>query len=178
MPRGFASYRFSRKYSLFLSEASNEEIVSISKELSGEVAAQARTLSYMSVVMVIASSLVPLASVFLIQQAGSTVTNYDVIVKFIRFGALAMMCISAMTSMLAANKALRALSMSTLMWRNVRESPSDESAYEQTSAMSRANRLLFTGRNNLKVGVSLLACGVALFTATFAFEMLSVMGYF
>ncbi|MDO5861811.1 MAG: hypothetical protein Q4Q58_03345 [Thermoplasmata archaeon] len=177
MPRGFASYRFSSKYSLFLSEASNEEIVSISKELSEEVAGQARTLSYMSVVMVIASALVPLVSIFLI-QAGSTVTNYDVIVKFVRFAALAMMCIAAVTSMMSANKALRALSMSTLMWRNVRESPSDESAYEQTNAMSRANKLLFTGRNNLKVGISLLAAGVTLFTATYAFEMLSTMGYF
>lgn len=177
MARG-QSFRFSRKYSLFLSEASNEEIVSISKELSSEMATQTRTLAVTAVGMVIAAAVVPMVAVLLIQQAGDTVTAYDTAVKFVRFLSLAMMCISALTAMMAVSRSLKASSMSTLMWRNVRESPSDESAYEQTNAMNRLNRLLFTGRNNLRVSAMLLAAAVTLFTATFAFEMLSVMGYF
>ena len=37
--------KFSKKYSLFLSEASNEEIVSISKELTDEIAVQVRAVN-------------------------------------------------------------------------------------------------------------------------------------
>ncbi|MDO5861442.1 MAG: hypothetical protein Q4Q58_01370 [Thermoplasmata archaeon] len=67
--------------------------------------------------------------------------------------------------------------MSPLMWRKIRESPTDESAYEQTNAMTRLNKLLFTGRNNLWLSAMLLAAAVTFFTATFAFEMLVAMGY-
>lgn len=173
-----SSFKFSKKYSLFLSEASNGEIVAISKELSGEMAAQTRLLNITAIALLAVASMVLLMGVFLVSQVDSPVTKFNTIITFCRFGALTLMCIGAGLAALAVSKALKASSMSTLMWRNVRETPSDEAAYEQTRAITQLNRLLFTGRNDINMSSLMIALGSILLAVTFAVDLLVSMGYF
>ncbi len=171
------SFRFSRKYSLFLSEASNEEIVSISKELSGEMANQVRLMNVTAVALLAVSSMVLLVGVFLISLIDGPVTKFNTFIVFARIGALALMCIAASLASMAVSKSLKASSMSPLMWRNIRETPDDEAAYEQTAAIGRLNKLLFTGRNDIRMSSMMLVLGSIILAVTYAVEMFSSMGY-
>ena len=172
-----SSFKFSKKYSLFLSEASNGEIVAISKELSGEMAAQTRLLNITAVALLAVASTALLIGVFLVSQVDAPISKFNTIMTFCRFGALTLMCIGAGLAAMAVNKAIKASSMSTLMWRNVRETPSDEAAYEQTKAITQLNRLLFTGRNDINMSSMMIALGSILLATTFAVGLLADMGY-
>lgn len=175
MARRFS--KFSRKYSMFLSEASNEEIVSISKELSDEIAVQTRAINIAALILLTLSVVALLLIVFLLSMVGAQVSSLSRVISFMRFGSLAMVCIAAVLSSSALSKALRALSASPLMWRHVRETATDEMVYEQTLAINRLNRLLFRARNLLSSSSMLLVLGAIVMAITYAIELLMSMGY-
>lgn len=104
-------------------------------------------------------------------------TKFNTFIVFARFGALALMCIAASLASMAVSKSLKASSMSPLMWRNIRETPDDEAAYEQTAAIGRLNKLLFTGRNDIRMSSMMLVLGSIILAVTYAVEMFSSMGY-
>lgn len=169
--------KFSKKYSLFLSEASNEEIVSISKELTDEIAVQVRAVNIAALAILSVSVIALLVVVLILCIVDGPVTSFNRILVFVRFGSLAMLCIGSILSASALRRALRALSASPLMWRHVRETATDEAVYEQTLAINRLNKLLFTSRNLLSSATSVIVFGVILMAATYAVELLASMGY-
>lgn len=175
MARG--SSKFSRKYSMFLADASDEEVVSISKELAGEMALQVRSLNTVAVSLLAVSSVALLLAVYLISLVDGPVTSFNTLIMFLRFGSLSMMCLAALFGALSLGKALRASSMSTLMWRNVRETATDETVYEQRMSVEKLNRLLFTARNDIWVSSLLMVLGSVVLGMTYAVEMFSSMGY-
>lgn len=141
------------------------------------MADQVRLLNVTSIAMIAVSSMVLLVSVILISMIDGPVTDFDTVVTFVRFVALALMCISAALSALAVGKSLESSGMSTLMWRRIREASDDDAAYEQRASVERLNRLLYTGRNDLRMGAIMLALGSILMAATYLLEMLVSMGY-
>lgn len=175
MKRRFSN--FSTKYSQFLSEASNEEVVAISKELSDEIANQVRVVNIASLVVLSITVISLLFVVFLISVIEGPVTSLSKIVSFIRFGTLAMFCLAALLSSSALSKALRALSASPLMWRHVRETATDELVYEQSLAINRLNKLLFRSRNQLSTSAYLVVTASVVLGITYAMDLLSSMGY-
>ena len=169
---------FSKKYSLFLSEASNEEIVSISKELSDEIANQVRVVNIASLVVLCVSVLALLMVLFMMSAIDGPVTYLNKLMTFVRIASLTMLCFGALLSASALNKALKALSASPLMWRHVRETATDELVYEQTLAINRLNKLLYRSRNQLSTATLLVVVGSVVMGVTYALELLSSMGYF
>ena len=141
------------------------------------MAGQVRLMNVTAVALLAVSSMVLLVGVFLISLIDGPVTKFNTFVVFARFGALALMCIAAGLASSAVSKSLRASSMSPLMWRHIRETPDDEAAYEQTAAIGMLNRLLFTGRNDIRLSSLMLVVGSVLMAATYALEMFSSMGY-
>jgi len=104
-------------------------------------------------------------------------TSYDSYFLFIRIGILALMCIATIMASSAVSKGIRVSSVSTLMWRSVRETASDESAYEQIAAINRANKLMFTGRNDLNTSSMLMVLCIILTVILYIVGILSSEGY-
>lgn len=141
------------------------------------MADQVRLLNVTSIALIAVSSVVLMVSIFLISLVDGPTTRFDTFVTFSRFGAIALMCVSAALSSMAVGKSLQASAMSTLMWRRIRETSDDDAAYEQIAAVRRLNQLLFTGRNDLRMGAIMIALGSILLAVTYLLEMLVSMGY-
>lgn len=76
--------KFSKKYSLFLSEASNEEIVSISKELTDEIAIQIRFVNIAAMVVLSISIVALLIVIMLLSAANGPISSFERIIVFLR----------------------------------------------------------------------------------------------
>lgn len=174
---GFKLPKFGKKYQFFLSEASNDEIVSISKELSDEMAAQSESLMRSSSVLLATSLFATFMLLFLMLLRLEESTAYDTPVMFIRIGAMAMLFIATAMSSSALKMAIGVSSSSPMMWRNIRETANDDAAYEQIAAINKANKLLFIGRNNLNMASTMLVVGSMIAILTYLFVMIVSAGY-
>ncbi len=174
---GFKLPKFGKKYQFFLSEASNDEIVSISKELSDELAVQAGSLTR-SALAAMAVDVAVLFGILIMMLIGlGHKTPYDSYFLFIKLGILALMCIAIVMSSSAISKGIRVSSVSTLMWRSVRETPTDEAAYEQIAAINHANKMMFTGRNDLSTSNMLLVLSIIITVLMYIIGILASEGY-
>lgn len=170
--------RFSKKYAWFLSEATNEEIVSISKELSESLSAQIKVLITMSVSLLATTVFGLLATIVLISTISEDTSGYDTYVNYIRIAAIALMCLSVIMSFSSINRLLKAYSSSAFMWRNIRETADDEKAYEQMTTINKINILVFRCRNSIGTASMTLMFGVLLVALSYVFKILVSMGHF
>jgi len=174
---GFKLPKFGSKYQFFLSDASNDEIVSISKELSDEIVLQASSMTRSSIAAMALDAAILFCILIMMLLGLGYQTQYDSIFIFVRIGVLAVLCIALFMSSSAFSKGIRVQSVSTIMWRTIREAPNDEAAYEQIAAINRANKMMFTGRNDLSTSNMLVILSVVITVIIYIIGFLTHEGY-
>ena len=163
--------KFSKKYGLFLSDASNEEIVSVSKELLNGMSDEVKSVNATALAL-LASSLVSLILLIsLVSGMDSTLTgNLKAIIFLTRISAIALLCLSALTASLSISKMSDASSISSILWRNIRETADDERAYEQTQAVKAIGTLVTASKRIMKLTAVAIAIAGLILGFGFVFE--------
>ena len=166
--------KFNKKYGLFLSDASNEEIVSVSKELLNGMSDEIRSVNTTALAL-LASSLVSLILLIsLVSGLNTTVSGSLKSVIFLtRISSIALLCMSAMTSGLSVGKMSDASSISSILWRNIRETADDEKAYEQTQAVKAISMLVNSSKKLMKLTAIAVAFAGIMLGFGFVFELLA-----
>ena len=170
--------KFSKKYGLFLSDASNEEIVSVSKELLNGMSDEVRSVNATALAL-LASSLVSLILLIsLVSGMDSTLTgNLKAIIFLTRISAIALLCLSSLTASLSVSKMSDASSISSILWRNIRETADDERAYEQTQAVKAIGVLVTASKRMMKLTAVAIAIAGMILGFGFVFELLAASSY-
>ena len=170
--------KFSKKYGLFLSDASNEEIVSVSKELLNGMSDEVKSVNATALAL-LASSLVSLILLIsLVSGMDSTLTgNLKAIIFLTRISAIALLCLSAFTASLSISKMSDASSISSILWRNIRETADDERAYEQTQAVKAIGVLVTASKRMMKLTAVAIAIAGMILGFGFVFELLAASSY-
>ena len=170
--------KFSKKYGLFLSEASNEEIVSVSKELMDGMSAEIKSVNPTALALLGTSVLSLILMITLVSGMETTLTGTLKSVVFLtRILAIAFLCMSAIVAGLVIGRASDASSISTLLWRNVRETANDERAYEQIQAIRVAGVLMNSSKTLVKVAALIIAFAGLALAAGFTLELLAASSY-
>ncbi|AMH94380.1 transmembrane protein [methanogenic archaeon ISO4-H5] len=170
--------KFSRKYGLFLSNASNEEIVSVSKELMNGLSAEMKVTHNTSVALLATSMVTLIMMISLISGMSSTlIGTAKSIILLTKITAIAMVCISAVLSAKVIMSMSDASFVATILWRNVRETADDESAYEQTQAIRVIGSIMTVAKQYVKLAALAIAVAVILLGAGYIYETLAVAGY-
>ena len=170
--------KFSGKYGLFLSDASNEEIVSVSKELMNGVSSEIKSVNSTAIGLLGVSILSVIFLISFISTAEISVTGtLKAIVFLTRILSIALLCMSAIFAGLVIGKASDASSISSLLWRNVRENVSDEMAYEQIQSIRVAGTLLTSSKALVKMATLTVAIAGVLLAIGFTLELLSAYSY-
>jgi surfactin synthase thioesterase subunit len=103
--------KFSRRYETFLSEASNEEIVSISKELAEEMNAQIKSTTVTALTLLGISMGALILSISLVTDlAASIASSIKNMIFLMRMISIAFMCITALIAFLVIQKVNKASS--------------------------------------------------------------------
>ena len=170
--------KFSKKYGLFLSDASNEEIVSVSKELMNEMSSEVKTVNGTALSLLAASLVSLILMISLVSSLDTSLIGTAKSVVFLtRITAIALLCMSAVVSGIIIMRMSDASSISSILWRNVRETADDERAYEQTQAVKVIGDMLNSSKNQMKLSaISIAAAGIILGFG-FIYELLIVAGY-
>lgn len=170
--------KFARKYGLFLSDASNEEIVSVSKELMNGMSVEIKTVSNTAVALLASSLVALILMISLISTLDSSLTGSEKSIIFLtRITAIALLVITSTLACVVMMRMSDASSISSILWRNVRETASDESAYEQTHAVRVISKLLMASKQHLKMsGLAFAASSIALGSG-FIYELLIAASY-
>ena len=170
--------KFARKYGLFLSDASNEEIVSVSKELMNEMSTEVKTVSNTSVAVLASSMVALILIVALVPDVGSSVTGSGKSFVFLtRIMAIALLCISSALACKVIAAMSDASSISSILWRNIRETADDESAYEQTQAVKTISNILMAAKQHVKLAAVAIAFSTIVLGSGFIYELLVSASY-
>ena len=170
--------KFSRKYGLFLSNASNEEIVSVSKELMNGMSAELK-ITHNTAVALLATSLIGLIMMISLISGMSTVLigTAKSIIFLTKISAIAMICIAAVLSAKVIMSLSDASFIASIIWRNVRETANDESAYEQTQAVRVISSILVVAKQYIKLAALAVAISIVLLGAGYVYEAMVAAGY-
>lgn len=170
--------KFSRRYESFLSEASNEEIVSISKELADEMNSQIKSTNVTALTLMGISMGALILSISLVTDLSTTIASTIKNTIFLmRMISIAFMCITALISFLVLQKVIKASSYSPLIWRHIRETASDEKAYEQMDAVRSLDFLVSSAKNlNVTAALTLVMSGFIL-GFSYIYQMMAASGY-
>lgn len=170
--------KFGKKYGLFLSDASNEEIVSVSKELMNEMSSEVKTVNTTALALLAASLVSSILMISLVSGMGSTLVGTSQSIVFLtRITAIALLCISAVIASIVMLRMTDASSISSILWRNVRETADDERAYEQTQAIKVISTLLNTCKKHVKISAMAMAFAVIALGSGFIYELLVTASY-
>ena len=170
--------KFSKKYGLFLSDASNEEIVSVSKELLNGMSDEVKSVNATALAL-LASSLVSLILLIsLVSGLDSSLSgSLKSIIFLTRISSIALLCMSALTASLSISKMSDASSISSILWRNIRETADDEKAYEQTQAVKAISMLVNSSKKTMKITAIAIAVAGVILGFGFVFELLAASSY-
>lgn len=171
--------QFGKKYDLFLSEASNEEIVSISKELLNVFDARLRSINLNSLTLLGISMASLILSISLVSDLSSALSGSTKNIIFLmRMIAIAFIGLTLLISYLALQKVSQAISYAPLFWKNVRETASDESAYQHSDSVHTLDFMAGSAKNlNLVATLTLVIAGLFL-TISYIYQMMAASGYF
>lgn len=170
--------KFSRKYGLFLSEASNEEIVSVSKELMNGISHEIRSVNGTALALLGTSVVSLILMITLLSGTDISVSGTLKAAIFLtRILAVALLCMSAIIAGLVISKASDASAISTLLWRNVRELANDDMAYEQIQAIRVSAVIMNTCKMLVKMAAIIIAVAGLAFGTGFTLELLSAYSY-
>ena len=170
--------KFSKKYGLFLSDASNEEIVSVSKELLNGMSDEVKSVNATALAL-LASSLVSLILLIsLVSGMDTSLTgNMKAIIFLTRISAIALLCLSSLTASLSISRMSDASSISSILWRNIRETADDEKAFEQTQAVKAIGTLVNSSKKTMKITAIAIAVAGLILGFGFVFELLAASSY-
>ena len=170
--------KFVKKYGLFLSDASNEEIVSVSKELMNEMSSEIKTASSTSTAVLVSSIISLILMITFISSVDSSmVGTAKSIVFFTRITAIALLCIASALACKVMVSLSDASSISSILWRNIRETASDESAYEQTQAVRAISSILLASKQHIKMAALSIAFSAIMLGAGYIYELLVAASY-
>jgi len=170
--------KFAKKYGLFLSDASNEEIVSVSKELMNGMSAEIKTVNNTSVALLASSFVALILMISLISNLDSSLTGSEKSIIFLtRITAIALLVITSTLACVVMMRMSDASSISSILWRNVRETANDENAYEQTHAVRVISKLLMTSKQHLKMSALAFAVSGIALGSGFIYELLIAASY-
>ena len=170
--------KFAKKYGLFLSDASNEEIVSVSKELMNGMSAEIKTVSNTAVAILASSLIAIILMISLISGMDSTLTgNVKSVIFLTRITSVALLAIASTLAGVVMIRISDASSISSIFWRNIRETADDESAYEQTQAVKVISTLLMNSKQHLKMTALALALSTVSLGFGFIYELLVAASY-
>ena len=170
--------RFRNRYSTFLSEASNEEIVSISKELTEEFSAQIKSVNSNAVALL---GIAMVAMIFAISLIADLSTSVSAAVKnvifLMRMISVSFMCLTCLISYLVLQKISSASSVSPLMWRHIRETATDENAYELIDAVRALDFAVASSKNlNVTAALTLVLSGMIM-GISYIYQTMAAAGY-
>ena len=163
---------------MFLSDASNEEVVSVSKELMNGISSEIRSVNGSALALLgisVVSLVLMIASLF--GTDISVTGGLKSVVFLTRVLAIAMLSMSAVISGMVISKASDASTISTLLWRNVREMADDDMAYEQIQAIKVSGMLMNTSKMLVKMAAIIIAIAGLCFGLGYILEMLSAYSY-
>ena len=170
--------KFSKKYGLFLSDASNEEIVSVSKELMNELSSEIKSVNTVALAILAISSISMILMISLIAGLDNSLSGLSKSMVFLtRITAIALLCMSAVVSGIVVSRMSDASSISSILWRNIRETANDEMAYEQTNAIKTISNILAASKNQIKMSVLTIAVAGLILGAGFIYELLVAASY-
>ena len=170
--------KFSKKYGLFLSDASNEVIVSVSKELMNSMSQEVKSVSGTAVALLIASLVSSILMISLISGMSTTLVGTAKSIIFLtRITAIALIAMAAIIAGTIVFRMSDASSISSLLWRNIRETADDERAYEQTQAVKVIGKLLMSSKNHTKMAALAVALAIVMLAMGFIYELLAAAGY-
>ena len=155
--------KFGRRYETFLSEASNEEIVSISKELAEEMNAQIKSTTVTALTLLGISMGALILSISLVTDlAASIASSIKNMIFLMRMISIAFMCITALIAFLVIQ---------------IRETASDETAYEQMDAVRSLDFFVSSAKNlNVTAALTLVLSGIFL-GFSYIYQMMAASGY-
>lgn len=170
---------FGQRYDSFLSEASNEEIVSTSKELMDVIASQIRLININALTLLGISMASLILSISLVADLSSSIgSSVKNVIFLLRMISIAFLCITGLIAYLVLQRVMRASSYSPLYWRHVRETATDESAYEQMDSVRQLDFTITSARNlNLTATLTLVIAGLFL-GISYIYQMMAASGYF
>ena len=170
--------RFSRRYESFLSEASNEEIVSISKELTEEMSSQIRSANLNAMAILAISIVALLMSITLVTDLSTSISStIKNTIFLLRMIAIALMCITMMVAYIVIQRISSASSFSPLMWRRIRETATDENTYEQMDAVRALDFALVSAKNlNVTATLTLVLSGMIM-GISYIYQTMAAAGY-
>lgn len=178
MSRKMKLPRFGKKYGFFLSDASNEEIVSISKELSDEMSDQARFANGTSIAVLGIAVFSVILSILLISGLDASVSGSAKSTIFLfRMISVAFFGLASLVAYVALANTLEATSVSTLLWRHVREPASDENAYEQMQAVRKLGHMVILAKNLVRMSLLILVIGGLMLGTSYIYQMMILSGY-
>ena len=170
--------KFSKKYGLFLSDASNEEIVSVSKELMNSMTQEVKGVSNTALALLIGTLASSILMISLISGMDSSLTGVAQSIVFLtRITAIALLCFAAVIAGMIILRMSDASSISSILWRNVRETADDERAFEQIQAVKVISSLLTTSKNHIKMSSIAIALATIMLGAGFIYELLVIASY-
>lgn len=170
--------KFSRKYGLFLSDASNEEIVYVSKELMNGLSHEIKSVNASGLALLGISAVSLILTISLVSGLGDiSAGSLKSVIFLTRILSLAFLCMSAILSGIVVGKASDASSISTILWRNVRESINDDMAFEQIRAIRVVGTLMNSSKMLLKVAAIIIALAATVLGIGFILEVLYASSY-
>lgn len=170
--------KFSRKYGLFLSDASDEEIVSVSKELMNGLSHEIKSVNSTALALLGMSVVSLILTIMLIAGLGDIASSSLKSVIFLtRLLPLALLCMSAFIAGRVVGKAADASSISTLLWRNIRETVDSDKAYEQIQAIKVAGMLMNTSKMLVKMAALMVALAIGVLGIGYILELLLASSY-
>ena len=170
--------KFSKKYGLFLSDASNEEIVSVSKELMNSMSQEVKGVSNTALALLIGSLISSILMISLVSGMDTTLVGTSKSIVFLtRITAIALLCFAAVISGRIMLRMSDASSISSILWRNIRETADDERAYEQTQAVKAISTLLAASKSHIKMSSLAIALAVIMLGSGFIYELLVIASY-
>lgn len=178
MPRASERNRFGRKYDFFLSEASNEEIVSVSKELTDSLSEQAKTVIRGATALLSVTLLAVILAILTLSGMDTSVSGSVKATVFVcRMTAVLLLCISAFEDYFSLERASAVSAGAAILWRHVRETPSDDTAFEQTNAVKSMSQAVVSAKNLFVMSAFVMAVAGLLLGFSYVIEMMAEYGY-
>lgn len=175
---GSKKTRFGNKYGFFLSDASNEEVVSISKELTDEFSAQTKTVNCTALALLAISMGSMFLAISMVMDTSSVAsTGYKNVLFLMRMIGIAFLCLSALVAALVVQKAMKVSSFSALIWRHIRETASDENTYEQINVVKTINFELSSAKSMIVTGSMMIVFSGIFLGFSYVIQMMAASGY-
>lgn len=177
MAKKAAPAKFGKKYGFFLTDASNEEIVSVSKELTDSFSEQVSIVTRTATALLGVSVLAVILSILMISGLSDTKGSYRNAMFILRVVGVAFLFLGGFNAFAAMNKAFYASSVSTLIWRHIRETATDDSVFEQTAAVRELSQSTLSAKNLASMSALALAVAGMVIGLSYVIEMLAESGY-